>query len=140
MNIEFVLYDTIKNGPRSSSISLKTPSFVMFCLKHAGLIQHVMFYMMFLRIPTPFVPLKLQLKLTTLRMASKKPYGDWNKVFREEMDREPFLATDHDLVVPKVGRGELFHSRCELGAWGRGELRDKWKQFVPQHLIVFLRY
>lgn len=47
-------------------------------------------------------------------MASKKPYGDWNKavamasilevsqVFREEMEPEPFLSKDHELVVPKV--------------------------------------
>ncbi|CAK9093466.1 unnamed protein product [Durusdinium trenchii] len=49
------------------------------------------------------------------KMASKKPYGDWNKVFREEMDLEPFLSKDHDLVVPKAMEDNLMTLLFDMG-------------------------
>jgi len=49
------------------------------------------------------------------KMASKKPYGDWNKVFREEMDLQPFLAKDHDLVVPKAMEDNLMTLLFDMG-------------------------
>lgn len=49
------------------------------------------------------------------KMAAKKPYGDWNKVFREEMGREPFLSADHDLAVPRAIEQNLMTMQFDMG-------------------------
>ncbi|CAE7769716.1 gltB [Symbiodinium sp. CCMP2592] len=49
------------------------------------------------------------------KMAAKKPYGDWNKVFREEMGREPFLSANHDLAVPRAIEQNLMTMQFDMG-------------------------
>ncbi|CAJ1415503.1 unnamed protein product [Effrenium voratum] len=49
------------------------------------------------------------------KMASKRPYGAWNKVFREDLEQQPFLAADHELLVPKAIEEHLMTLQFDMG-------------------------
>mmetsp|Transcript_30634 Transcript_30634/g.55548 ORF Transcript_30634/g.55548 Transcript_30634/m.55548 type:complete len:1706 (-) Transcript_30634:57-5174(-) len=49
------------------------------------------------------------------KMAAKKPYSSWNKVFREESDAVPFLGNDHTLAVPKAIEDNLMQLQFDMG-------------------------
>eukprot|EP00931_Biecheleriopsis_adriatica_P081171 TRINITY_DN5450_c0_g1_i4.p1 TRINITY_DN5450_c0_g1~~TRINITY_DN5450_c0_g1_i4.p1 ORF type:complete len:1716 (+),score=439.82 TRINITY_DN5450_c0_g1_i4:585-5150(+) len=49
------------------------------------------------------------------KMAGKKNYSDWNKVFREDMGAVPFLGADHDTPVPKAIEENLMNLQFDMG-------------------------
>jgi len=49
------------------------------------------------------------------RMAEKKPYADWNKVFREQMPAGDFLSHDHSDQVAKAVEDSLIKLEFDLG-------------------------
>eukprot|EP00931_Biecheleriopsis_adriatica_P031172 TRINITY_DN18303_c0_g3_i1.p1 TRINITY_DN18303_c0_g3~~TRINITY_DN18303_c0_g3_i1.p1 ORF type:complete len:1691 (+),score=416.08 TRINITY_DN18303_c0_g3_i1:63-5135(+) len=49
------------------------------------------------------------------KMAEKKNYSVWNKVFREDMAAVPFLSADHGRVVPKAIEDNLMNLQFDMG-------------------------
>eukprot|EP00930_Biecheleria_cincta_P021586 TRINITY_DN15957_c0_g1_i1.p1 TRINITY_DN15957_c0_g1~~TRINITY_DN15957_c0_g1_i1.p1 ORF type:complete len:1716 (-),score=368.55 TRINITY_DN15957_c0_g1_i1:367-5295(-) len=49
------------------------------------------------------------------KMATKKPYASWNKVFREELPEVPFLGEDHTQPVPKAIEENLLGLQFDMG-------------------------
>jgi len=50
-----------------------------------------------------------------LRMAAKKPYADWNKVFREQLPEASYLGHEHTDAVAKAVENNLVKLEFDLG-------------------------